>query len=135
MNGDNFVFSIEGQHATEPAGDFHIQSGCTPGDEPASITLKPNGDILVNGRKAANDQEVVTGLRDLLTRMWRTDTCFVPSVSDDMKIKRCEFGVRHGGKHSWEYPPTDKGSTDGGAAAPTEPAPPPSVDPCRSGGR
>jgi len=39
---------------------FRIECGV------ASITLKENGDILVNDRLAENDKDVVDGLRQLL---------------------------------------------------------------------
>lgn len=50
-------------------GTIKLYAGQTLGsdDEPASIELRANGDIYVNGRKAANDLEVVVGLRAFLT--------------------------------------------------------------------
>lgn len=37
--------------------------------EPASIRLESNGDILINGRVAANDMEVVEGMREFLKKV------------------------------------------------------------------
>ena len=47
-----------------PLGDMRIRAGTLiEGKLPAEIRLCPNGDIYVNGRLAANDMEVVEGMR------------------------------------------------------------------------
>lgn len=61
----------EGGHVRIYAGKTYRSDGLE--DEPARIDLCPNGDILVNGRLAANDQEIVDGLRDFVHSVGRPD--------------------------------------------------------------
>ncbi len=66
--GDDAVGEVEFKHGAARPGDggsLTLEAGRSAGPdapEPASIRLCPNGDILVNGEKAANNSEVVAGL-------------------------------------------------------------------------
>lgn len=65
-------------------------------DEPASIELRPNGDIYINGRKAVNDLEVVVGLRAFLASVRiREQAAKGPTyfVSGHLNLTEEEFGL------------------------------------------
>lgn len=68
-SGDAIIH--EGGHVRIYAGKTYRSDGLE--EEPARIDLCPNGDILVNGRLAANDQEIVDGLREFLHTVGRED--------------------------------------------------------------
>jgi len=68
---------IEQVYEIERGGDLTLQAGkswAADGSdvpEPASIRLCSNGDIWVNGKLAANDQEVVDGLKEFIATAQR----------------------------------------------------------------
>lgn len=63
---------IEEIHEVKRGGDLTLLAGTSWAadgsdvPEPASIRLCSNGDIWVNGRLAANDQEIVDGLKEFV---------------------------------------------------------------------
>lgn len=63
---------IEEVHEVVPGGDVILTAGRSVAadgsdvPDPAEIRLRSNGDIVINGRVAENDKQVVAGLRNFL---------------------------------------------------------------------
>jgi hypothetical protein len=60
---------IQDGRVPSEGGSVILSAGWTEGPnapEPASIELRTNGDILINGRTAVNDQEIVDGIKNFI---------------------------------------------------------------------